>query len=111
MNFIEQCWGHSKRVYHQYPSSLKEADLEMNVLAALESVPLVTMWWYGTFLNLIDDFINLVHIHRYARCSHWFIDAYTHGLNGKQAARASRRYCSHHALPEMLMNDRLKANV
>jgi hypothetical protein len=113
MNFIEQCWGHSKRVYHQYPPSSKEADLEMNVLAALESVPLVTMQQYGTFLNLINDFINLAHIHdhRYAQHSRQFIDADTHGLNGKQAAWASRRYHGHRALPETLMNDLLKANV
>ncbi|KIL54331.1 hypothetical protein M378DRAFT_38189, partial [Amanita muscaria Koide BX008] len=68
------CWGHSKRVYRQYPPSSKEADLKMNVLAALESVPLVTM-------------------RRYARRSCRFIDAYAHGLNSKQAAWASRRYC------------------
>lgn len=86
MNFIEQCWGHSKRVYRQYPPSSKEADLEMNVLAALDSVSLVTM-------------------QRYARCSRRFIDAYAHGLNGKQAAWASCRYRGHHALPETLMND------
>lgn len=107
MNFIEQCWGHSKRVYRQYPPSSKEADLEMNVLAALDSVSLVTMQRYGTSLNLIDDFIDLTHIHdhRYARCSRRFIDAYAHGLNGKQAAWASCRYRGHHALPETLMND------
>jgi hypothetical protein len=56
MNFIEQCWGHSKRVYCQYPPSSKEADLERNVLAALESVPLVTMRRCETLL--IDRDIN-----------------------------------------------------
>jgi hypothetical protein len=40
LNFIEQCWGYSKRVYRELPVSSKEADLERNVLAALESVPL-----------------------------------------------------------------------
>lgn len=43
LNFIEQCWGHAKRVYRQYPPSSKEDDLERNVLAALESVPVATM--------------------------------------------------------------------
>ncbi|GLB45359.1 hypothetical protein LshimejAT787_2200220 [Lyophyllum shimeji] len=43
LNFIEQCWGHAKRVYRQYPPSSKEADLEANVVTALESVPVVTM--------------------------------------------------------------------
>jgi transposase len=44
LNFIEQCWGHAKWTYRQYPQSLKEKDLERNMLAALESVPLKTMW-------------------------------------------------------------------
>ena len=44
LNFIEQCWGHAKRVYHQYPPSSKEEDLERNMLSALESVPMETMW-------------------------------------------------------------------
>jgi hypothetical protein len=44
LNFIEQCWGHAKRVYCQYPPSSKEDDLERNVLSALESVPVATMW-------------------------------------------------------------------
>ena len=43
MNFIEQCWGHAKRVYRQYPPSSKEEDLERNVLSALESVPVEIM--------------------------------------------------------------------
>jgi hypothetical protein len=43
LNFIEQCWGHAKRVYRQYPSSSKEEDLERNLLSALESVPMETM--------------------------------------------------------------------
>ena len=37
LNFIEQCWGHAKRVYHQYPPSSKEDILEKNLLSALES--------------------------------------------------------------------------
>lgn len=40
LNFIEQCWGYSKRVYRELPVSSKEADLERNVLIALESIPL-----------------------------------------------------------------------
>lgn len=43
LNFIEQCWGFAKRRYHQYPASSKEADLERNVISALESVPLESM--------------------------------------------------------------------
>jgi hypothetical protein len=33
LNFIEQCWGHAKRVYCQYPPSSKEEDLERNLLS------------------------------------------------------------------------------
>jgi hypothetical protein len=40
LNFIGQCWGYSKRMYREFPMSSKEADLERNVLAALEAVPL-----------------------------------------------------------------------
>jgi hypothetical protein len=43
LNFIEQCWGYAKRIYRHYPASSKEANLECNVLAALESVPLESM--------------------------------------------------------------------
>jgi hypothetical protein len=43
LNFIKQCWGHAKRVYHQYPPLLKEEDLERNRLSALESIPVETM--------------------------------------------------------------------
>ena len=34
LNFIEQCWGYSKRIYREYPPSSKEVDLEWNVLAS-----------------------------------------------------------------------------
>jgi hypothetical protein len=40
LNFIEQCWGHAKRTYRQYPASSKEEDLERNVVDALQSVTL-----------------------------------------------------------------------
>jgi hypothetical protein len=43
LNFIEQCWGYAKRIYRHYPPSSKEADLEHNVLSALEAVPLDSM--------------------------------------------------------------------
>jgi hypothetical protein len=43
LNFIKQCWGFAKRLYRQYPTSSKEADLENNVLTALASVPLAVM--------------------------------------------------------------------
>jgi transposase len=47
LNFIEQCWGAAKRVYNQYPSSSKEADLEINLIAALKSVKVEVMQRYA----------------------------------------------------------------
>lgn len=44
MNFIEQCWGAAKRTYRMYPTSWKEADLKANLISALASVSLVSMW-------------------------------------------------------------------
>jgi transposase len=46
INFIEQCWGYAKWVYQHFSASLKEADLERNVLEALELVPLELMHQY-----------------------------------------------------------------
>src|SRR6266849_9539828 len=43
LNFIEQCWGYAKRIYWHYSASFKEADLEQNLLASLEAVPLKSM--------------------------------------------------------------------
>jgi transposase len=43
LNFIEQCWGYSKQTYREFPATSKEADLERNVLQALDSVPLLTI--------------------------------------------------------------------
>ena len=48
LNFIEQCWGYAKRIYHMYPISSKEADLEANLLCTLDSVPIASMRWYGS---------------------------------------------------------------
>lgn len=38
LNPIEQCWGAAKRVYRKFPALSKEADLEKNVISALNSV-------------------------------------------------------------------------
>ena len=43
LNFIEQCWGYAKQKYREFPPSTKEADLERNLLAALEMVSLDKM--------------------------------------------------------------------
>ncbi|OAX33976.1 hypothetical protein K503DRAFT_649798, partial [Rhizopogon vinicolor AM-OR11-026] len=84
LNFIEQCWGYSKRVYHELPLSSKETDLERNVLAALNSIPLDV-------------------IRRFSTRSLRFMDTYHKGLNGKQAAWASKQYRGHRVLPDTIM--------
>lgn len=51
LNFIEQVWGHAKRVYRLNPPSSKEADLERNVRAALDSVDLIQMQKYVLYFT------------------------------------------------------------
>jgi hypothetical protein len=61
-------------------------DLERNTLEALGSVPLES-------------------IRRFCNRSNEFIDAYSKGLDGRQAAWAARKYKGHQVLPESLMDD------
>ncbi|KII90431.1 hypothetical protein PLICRDRAFT_106718 [Plicaturopsis crispa FD-325 SS-3] len=89
LNFIEQCWGYAKRIYRQFPTSSKEADLERNVLEALETVPRSAM-------------------RRFSTRSLRFMDGYRKGLDGKQAAWASKKYRGHRVLPESLFRDLAK---
>ena len=49
LNFIEQCWGYAKRIYRHFPPSSKEANLEANLLASLEAVPIESMRRYCPF--------------------------------------------------------------
>ncbi|KIK77126.1 hypothetical protein PAXRUDRAFT_167730, partial [Paxillus rubicundulus Ve08.2h10] len=86
LNFIEQCWGHAKCIYWQFPAYAKEADLKQNVCKALDSVTLKLMC-------------------KYATRSHQFIDAYQKGLDGKQAAWAARKYHGHRVLPETILHE------
>ncbi|KAG1884960.1 hypothetical protein F4604DRAFT_1952032 [Suillus subluteus] len=92
LNFIEQCWGYSKRIYRELPASSKEVDLERNVLQSLDSVPLLA-------------------IRRFSARSLRFMDAYRKGLNGKQAAWASKKYRGHRVLPETIMRDLTDAGL
>ncbi|OCH88550.1 hypothetical protein OBBRIDRAFT_813579 [Obba rivulosa] len=92
INFIEQCWGYAKQTYRLNPPSSKEEDLERNIRAALETIPLGTM-------------------RRYATRSRRFIDAYDEGLNGQQAAWAGKKYSSHRVLPTTLLQDLGNAKI
>jgi hypothetical protein len=43
LNFIEQCWGATKQQYRLNPQSSSAADIEKNMLEALDSVDLKSM--------------------------------------------------------------------
>jgi len=43
LNPIEQCWGYAKRRYRLLPPSSSEGDLQKNVVACLDEIPLITM--------------------------------------------------------------------
>ncbi|EEB91975.1 hypothetical protein MPER_09582, partial [Moniliophthora perniciosa FA553] len=40
-----------------------------------------------------------------------FMDAYSKGLNGRQAAWAARKYKGHRVLPQSLMDDMERADI
>ena len=87
LNFIEQCWGYAKRIYHLNPPSSGEDHLEKNAFASLEAVPLKSMR------------------------SRRFMDAYERGLNRRQAAWAARRYKGHRVLPNEIMEELGSNNI
>ena len=64
----------------------------MNALEALESIPLPTM-------------------HKFANCSRRSMNAYSKGLNGRQAAWTTKKYRRHRMLPATIMDDLEKANI
>ena len=43
LNFIEQCWGYAKRLYQLNLESSWEDQLELNAIAALDAVPIISM--------------------------------------------------------------------
>jgi hypothetical protein len=86
LNFIEQCWGRAKSVYRTYPESSREDHLERNAITALDSIPLAMM-------------------RKFANRSLRFMNAYERGLNGRQAAWASRKYRGHRVLPNDIMEE------
>ncbi|CAL1697595.1 unnamed protein product [Somion occarium] len=86
LNFIEQCWGASKREYRKYPMSSSLEDLDRNVATALETVSVKTM-------------------RRFYTRSHRFMDAYRKGLTGKQAAWATKQYHGHRVLPNSILDE------
>ncbi|QRV89382.1 DDE superfamily endonuclease [Ceratobasidium sp. AG-Ba] len=86
LNPIEQCWGYAKHVYRQFPPSKSEADLEANMLASLDAIPLES-------------------IRRFFNKSQRFLDAYRHGLNGEEATWANKKYRGHRVLPPSILEE------
>jgi len=87
LNFIEQCWGYAKRKYREFPPSSREADLERNIIEALDSVPLVSMHqWVNVMLQVACMRVFALPLAT-SYCLHcmWFMDAYCKGLNSSQA--------------------------
>jgi hypothetical protein len=110
INSIEQSWGFAKRIYRQFPASSAEADLERNVTAALDAVPLSSQ---RKFVHLMAQprTITLMHFDRFFVRSLRFIDAYRKGLNGRQAAWATKKYRGHHVLPNCILDELDKAHI
>ncbi|KIJ30912.1 hypothetical protein M422DRAFT_186566, partial [Sphaerobolus stellatus SS14] len=86
LNFIEQYWGAAKLHYRASPPTKNMEEMQTNVIAALDSVP-------------------LIQIQRYANRSAKFMDAYIKGLTGTQAAWAARKYGGHRVLPENIFKE------
>jgi hypothetical protein len=74
----------AESIYRTYPESSREDQLEVNTVTALESIPLSMM-------------------RKFSNRSQRFMDAYSRGLNGRQAAWASRKYRGHRVLPNNIM--------
>jgi hypothetical protein len=55
LNFIERCWGNAKRRYRTKPASASLDQLEVNVIDALDSVPLQTMRRSVSFSGCYDS--------------------------------------------------------
>ena len=51
------------------------------------------------------DSVPLVSMCRFATQSWHFMDGYQQGLNGKQAAWASKKYQGHRVLPETILEE------
>ncbi|KAJ6524967.1 hypothetical protein B0H19DRAFT_863149, partial [Mycena capillaripes] len=78
--------GYAKRLYRLCPESSREEDLERNMLDVLAAIPLVCM-------------------RRFCNRSLRYADAYAKGMNGREAAYATKVYRSHRAIPSDYLQD------
>ncbi|KAF8233946.1 hypothetical protein L208DRAFT_1264613 [Tricholoma matsutake] len=80
LNFIEQYWGASKYCYRLMAQTTNIAEMEKNVLASLDDVPLLQIHWCVSFFS-------------------FYPHSYAQGLLGAQAVWANKKYHGHHTLP------------
>ncbi|KAF9507821.1 hypothetical protein BS47DRAFT_1373802 [Hydnum rufescens UP504] len=80
LNFIEQVWGYAKREYREAPPSSRIEDVEKNSKAALDMVSILSMQWFSNW-------------------SLQYMDGYQRGLDGREAAWATRKYHGHCQMP------------
>lgn len=110
LNFIEQCWGFSKRLYREYPLG-SDDQLADNAVRAIDDVPLHSMRRQVSLSLRKQSKLIILVPHSFAVRSLRFMDAYRKGLNGRQAARASKKYRGHHVLPESIMAELGAADI
>ncbi|KZV78087.1 hypothetical protein EXIGLDRAFT_597416, partial [Exidia glandulosa HHB12029] len=84
LNPIEQCWGRAKLKYRVNPPTPHEAEVEANVVDALDSV-------------------SLGLIRKYCVRSQRFTDAYHKGLSTEMAVWAGKRYHGHRVVPQNII--------
>ncbi|KAF9508926.1 hypothetical protein BS47DRAFT_1373594 [Hydnum rufescens UP504] len=80
LNFIEQVWGYAKWEYREAPPSSRIEDVEKNSKAALDMVSILSMQWFSNQ-------------------SPQYMDGYQRGLDGQEAAWATRKYHRHCQMP------------
>ena len=98
LNFIEQYWGTAKFHYQSTPKTSDIDKMEQNVIACLEEIPQLQILRYVIlFLAQKSFFITcyLYSLLRYANHATRFIDSYTQGLSGPEAAWANKKYHGH----------------
>lgn len=111
LNFIEQYWGAAKLHYRTSKRTKSMAEMEQNMTQSLDSVPLLQIRRYVSYRLIHYIHTNNTTINSFANRSARFIDAYTKGLSGAQAAWATRRYHGHRVLPNSIFKELSDASM
>ena len=107
LNFIEQYWGAAKLRYRKSPKTEDMEEMERNVKACLDNVPDIQIRGFASFLMPVRCYClsNLTSPIRYANRSARFINAYSQGFTGPEAAWANQKYHGHRVLPPKILAD------